>query len=260
MAFATVGTSKVEYLVDGSGAGLVLVHGKGRDAISDWEALTPAFSDDWTVVRPNYSGSGNTEDKGEELTIEMLGQQVIGAAQAAGAVPFDLVGFSLGAPISAWIAANHPEMVRKLVLISGFSHGDSRSRLQFKLWSDLLYADRRLFCEMGMLTGFSPQFVASLPDDAIQAGVNGMLEGINWAGIARQVEVDIHLDIRDEIRKIVAPTLVIGCLQDQMVPINHSKELAKEITGATYREIDSGHTVLMERPEKVSKMIREFLG
>ena len=36
MAFATVGTSKVEYLVDGSGAGLVLVHGTGLSWLAMW--------------------------------------------------------------------------------------------------------------------------------------------------------------------------------------------------------------------------------
>lgn len=105
MKFVEIGGVQVSYRVDGDGPGLVLVHGTGGNADTNWAHLLPVLTRRWTVVRPNYSGSGETRDNGGPLAVEALAAQVVGAAQAAGAVPFDLVGFSLGA---GWRLASRP--------------------------------------------------------------------------------------------------------------------------------------------------------
>ena len=48
------------------------------------------------------------------------------------------------------IAAEYPEMVRSLVLVSGFSHGsDPRMKLQFRLWLRLASTDKVAFTVAG---------------------------------------------------------------------------------------------------------------
>jgi len=72
----TGGTSTVEYLVAGSGPGLVLVHGTAV-APSMWQPVIDRLSDRCTIVAPALSGSGGTTDPGGDLSVDDLAAQVI---------------------------------------------------------------------------------------------------------------------------------------------------------------------------------------
>jgi pimeloyl-ACP methyl ester carboxylesterase len=200
----------------------VLVHGTGGDSQSNWGHLVERFAASWTVVRPDYAGSGATLDAQEPLSVATLAAQVVAAAKAAGAVPFDLVGFSLGASIAAYIAAEYPDLVRSIVLLAGFASGeDSRLKLQFELWRDLIRSDRR--------------------------------------SQARQVELDLILDVSGQVKRIAKPTLVIGCTHDHIVRPAHARAMAAMIPGARYAELDSGHLAPLECPDEFVRLVTDFL-
>lgn len=55
---------RVAYRVDGEGPAMVLVSGTGGDLHSNWDHLVPALAARRTVVRADYSGSGQTQDNG----------------------------------------------------------------------------------------------------------------------------------------------------------------------------------------------------
>src|SRR3546814_3512101 len=69
----------------------------------------------------------------------------------------------------------------------------------------------------------------------------------NWGGTRRQIDLDLAVDIRGVARRVVTPTLVVGCRQDQMVPPAHARALAACIPGADFRELDCGHVAPQER-------------
>jgi pimeloyl-ACP methyl ester carboxylesterase len=252
MATVEIEKSVVEYLVDGTGPGLVLVHGTGGSAEANWGHLVDRFSRHWTVIRPNYSGSGNTTDACGSLSVEQLAGQVLAAAKAVGKVPFDLVGFSLGAAVAVVVAARAPDLVRSLVLIAGFANStDSYLKLEFSLWLALA----RLF----LLTGLSHGFLANLSEAEIEASVSSIVAGTNWDGLARQVELDLTLDVREQARSITRPTLVIGCTHDCIVPVRHPQLLAAMIPEAEYTELATGHLAALEQPEAFATAIETFL-
>ncbi|CAB3805440.1 alpha/beta fold hydrolase [Pararobbsia alpina] len=252
--------AKVVYRVDGSGPGLVLVHGTGGDSESNWGHLVEHLAPHWTVVRPDYSGSGETLDNGEPLTTAVLAAQVVAAAQAAGAVPFDLIGFSLGAAVAAFISAEYPTLVRSVVLLAGFVSGeDSRQKMQFELWRDLIHFDCKSMARLVLLTGFSPDFLSGLGDAAVNENIETIVRSNNWEGMARQVELDLTIDVRDQARRIVKPVLVIGCTHDYMVPAAHARQLAALIPGARYAEMETGHLAPLEQPARFIEIVSDFL-
>ncbi len=260
MAKVNVAGVQVAYQVDGHGPGLVLVHGTGGDAQTNWGHLVERFAVDRTVVRPDYSGSGETVDRGEALRVENLATQVVAAADAAGVVPFDLVGFSLGAAVAAYIAAEYPDRVRSVVLLAGFASAhDARLKLQFALWRDLIKTDRAALARLILLTGFSPDFLSGLSQQQIDDSVDAIVTGNQWEGMSRQVDLDLTLDVRDQVRRIDKPTLVIGCTHDHMVPAAHARELAAMIAGARYAELSSGHLAPLERPDEFVELVKGFL-
>lgn len=260
MAVVEVAGARVAYRVDGKGPGLLLVHGTGGNGETNWSQVVGRLARRRTVVRPDYAGSGETIDDGAPLSIDMLAAQVVAAAEAAGVVPFDLVGFSLGAAVAIKVAAEHPDKVRSLVLLAGFARGaDPRLKLQFRLWRALIDRDRDALARIVLLTGFSPDFLAGLGDEAIEAATRDIVIGNNWPGMARQVDLDLVADVRSEAQRIAKPTLVIGCTRDHMVPSLHAKALASLISGAAYVELESGHLAPLEAPERLLDLIEVFL-
>lgn len=259
MPSVEVDGAQVAYRVDGSGPGLVLVHGTGGNAETNWGAMVDRFKGSYTVVRPDYSGSGDTTDDGGPLSLAQLAEQVVAAAKDAGAVPFDLVGFSLGSAVATYIAAEYPELVRSVVLVSGFvSSADARQVVQFALWSDLIRTDVTSMARIMLLSGFSAEFISSMGDETVGGLIKQIVATMQWEGMARQVELDTVIDVTDQARRIDKPTLVVGCTHDQMVPIHHARALAGLITGSSFEEIESGHVVPQERPEDLAAMIRAF--
>jgi pimeloyl-ACP methyl ester carboxylesterase len=260
MRVVEVGAAKVAYRVDGAGPGLVLVHGTGGNSDTNWRQLVGRLSESRMVVRPDYSGSGATIDDGAPLTIAALAAQVVAAAENAGATPFDLVGFSLGAAVATFIAAEYPALVRSVVLLAGFvSSHDARQKMQFELWRDLIRTDRRAMAHLILITGFSPDFLSNLSDTAINEAVADIVSNNNWEGMVRQVELDLTIDVRDQAQRITKPALVIGCRHDHMVPPAHAKELAALIRGARYREMATGHLAPLEQPEELATLVLDFL-
>lgn len=250
----------VSYRIDGSGQGLVLVSGTGGNLQSNWDHLIDHLAPHRTVVRVDYSGSGETRDNHGILSVEILAGQVVAAAKASGAVPFDLVGYSLGASVAIYIAAKFPELVRSLVLLAGFASGkETRLALQSELWLDLIRLDPRAFARVVLLTGFSPAFLSKLGDEQIGEWVEAICTVNRWDGITRQIDLDRRLDVSAQAQRIDRPTLVIGCTQDQMVPIEHSRALAAAIPGARYAELDSGHLAPFERPDEFVRMVLNFI-
>lgn len=146
------------------------------------------------------------------------------------------------------------------MLINGWvSSADGRAGLQFGLWRRLAESDPEALARLLTLTGFSSGFLARRPARATEKLVTDTLATLQ-PGIARQAELDAHVDIHAAARAITAPTLVIGSDDDQMVPVEGARELAALIPGARYEELQSGHLVLFEQPAALTGLILEHLG
>ncbi|WP_233214759.1 alpha/beta fold hydrolase [Mycobacterium sp. 4858] len=252
--------ARVVFHVDGTGPGLVLAHGTGGDAESNWSGVVAPLGVGRMVVRPNYSGSGQTTDDGGPLTVAGLAAQVVAASTAAGAVPFDLVGFSLGSAVATFIAAEYPHAVRSLVSLAGFVDTDARQKLQFEIWRDLIDADRSAMARLMLLSGLSSKHLNQLDPASIQALTADVVAAVDWPGMRRQIALDLTVDVRDQAQRIYVPTLVIGCEHDQMVPVAHARALAALIPTARYAEMSCGHLALMENPDKFVDLVLDFLA
>jgi len=260
MPFADVAGAQVNYLVDGSGPGLVLVHGTGGSAELSWTPLLERLTAEWTVVRPDYAGSGLTQDDGAVLTLSGLARQVVAAAQHAGLASFHLLGYSLGALVAVQAAADYPAQVRSLVALGGFvSSADARLQMMLKFWQDLIARDRAAIARLWVLSGFSPAFLSALTPAELEAIVELNRTAVDWDGVARQVDLDLAADVAEAAARVVAPTLVLGCRQDQMVPPDHARRLAACIPGAVYRELDSGHAAPVEAVGPLLDLVEPFL-
>ncbi|WP_420032488.1 alpha/beta fold hydrolase [Streptomyces sp. cg28] len=244
------------YRTHGNGSGLVLVHGAGPGSVT-WDALVDRFTDRHTVILPDLSGSDPVPDPGEDLTLEGLTNELAAVVEDRDAGPADIVGHSLGAVVALSLAATRPELVRRLIPVAGFAHAaqDAYVRTVMRIWRDLV-DDAETFSRFAMLVAFSGPYLNGLSPAALE-DVAGAFPP---AGRARQLDLVLRLDLRPLLPLIQAPTLVIGCAADALVPVHHAREIHAGIPGSSYAELDSGHVMRAERPEEFVTLVRDFLG
>jgi pimeloyl-ACP methyl ester carboxylesterase len=260
MPFAPYKNYQVEYSVFGQGKGLVLVHGTGQSAENTWFEAAKHFVSDRKVVCPNYAGSGKTKLREEDLTVALLAEQVLAAADHAGLESFDIAGHSLGTCIAIYLAANYPGRIDKVVLLAGFlSTEDARSQLQFRMWKELAEINPKLLAKLWLFTAFSPTFVAGMTDDLVRQTVDAIFTTTNWEGAIRQTDLDLRVNVAKEANAMKQTALVIGCAHDYIVPISHSRALMKVLSNAQYAELAAGHGGCVENLDQFVKIVKQFL-
>jgi pimeloyl-ACP methyl ester carboxylesterase len=249
------GDAVVEYDVSGSGPGVVLVHGTAASRLQ-WEGLTSALEDRFTVVAPDYSGSGGTTDHGGPLTLADLSAEVLAAADHAGLASFHLVGHSLGAAVATHLAGTSPDRVLSLALHAGWVRTTPRMAAEFLYWKEVLARDVSLFARMLPLMAFGPRYWSSAPDN--EALVRDLASAITPAAL-RQIDVDLSVDLTAVLGSISAPTLVLASSHDRVIEPAQQQALLAGIPTARYAEIDAGHGAPAEDPAGFITRIVGFL-
>jgi pimeloyl-ACP methyl ester carboxylesterase len=89
--------------------------------------------------------------------------------------------------------------------------------------------------------------------------VAGSTAMVKWEGFARQIELNLKVDIRAQAQRVIRPVLVIGGAQDHILNSPQARALADSIPRALYKEVDAGHIVLFERADEFLALATEFL-
>jgi 3-oxoadipate enol-lactonase len=234
---------------------IVLLHGTSGES-EDWSRVVEQLAKHRSVIRPNYvepiTGSGPANG----LAISDLAARVVAAANADDRRRFDLAGYSLGAAVATFVAAEYPEMVRSLVLVSGFSYGgDPRMKLQFDVWLRLARTDKVALTKLLLATGLTREFLATFDESTLDGIIEGFVASSNWPVIEQAIRVDLSVDVREQARKISAKTLLITAKYDQIVPPVYSEDLSVLIPGAKRFEIHSGHLSFLEKPLELASAL-----
>src|SRR6185369_12114758 len=238
---------------------VVLLHGTSGQS-EDWSPVVEQLTRQRPVIRPNYAEPVAATDSANAPRISDFADRVVAAAGAGSRHRFDLVGFSLGAAVATFIAAEHPEMVRSLVLVSGFSYGgDPRMRLQFDLWLRLALTDKIALGKLLLVSGLSREFLSAFDENTINGIIRSFVAMSDWPLIEQNIRVDLAVDVREQTKKIKAPTLSITGKYDQIVPVFYTQELADSIPTAKRAEIPSGHLSFLEKPVDLASVMLTFL-
>jgi len=243
------------YLIGENDLPIVLVHGTMGKS-EDWSRVVEELSKSRPVIRPNYMERIAGTNSTSEPAIKELADEVVAAVRAEGKQRFDLVGGSLGAAVAACIAAEYPEIVRSLVLVSGFSHGsDPRMNLQFKLWLRLASTDKIAFTKLLLVSGLSPVFLSAFDESTLNGITENFIASTDWRPIDQTIRADISVDVREYVARIKTPTLLITAKHDQIVPPAYSENL---IPDAKTIQLDSGHLIFLEKPVELASAILSF--
>ncbi len=115
--YANLGDLSLYYEEFGSGKPLVLLHG-GLGTISMFGPSLLALAETRQVILPELQGHGHTPDIDRPFTFEQMADDVTALIKHLGYTEADVMGYSLGGGVALRTAIRHPEVVRKLVVVS----------------------------------------------------------------------------------------------------------------------------------------------
>jgi pimeloyl-ACP methyl ester carboxylesterase len=115
--YAPVNGLKVYYEVHGTGEPLILLHG-GLGSTGMFDPILPALSAHHRVIAIDLQAHGRTADIDRPFSLPALAEDVAGVMRHLGVAKADVMGYSFGGDVAFHLAVQHPELVRKLVLVS----------------------------------------------------------------------------------------------------------------------------------------------
>ena len=235
---------------------LVIVPGLSVQSVLGFaEAIAESYqalADDFTIF---------VLDRRNEMpaaySVSEMAEDTAMALQALGLGPVCLFGASQGGMIAMKIAADHPELVKRLVLGSTSAQVTEVQYAQvFEGWANIARAGNAtaLYLAFGEAIYPTPVFEQSrqLLLDASQTVTEEELRRF-----AIQTEGMRGFDIREDLKKIACPALVLGARDDQVVGGEASEQIAEQIQNCELYMYDGyGHAVYDLAPDYRERMRR----
>jgi len=105
------------YEIHGRGEPLLLLHG-GLGSIDMFRPVLPVLSKSRRVVGVDLHGHGRTALGERPISLVDMGDDIAAILKKLGYAKVDVLGYSLGGGVGFRLAVQHPEMVRRLALVS----------------------------------------------------------------------------------------------------------------------------------------------
>jgi pimeloyl-ACP methyl ester carboxylesterase len=258
---ATVFGYKLHYLEAGSGSPIILLHGSGGEG-ARWMPTIQGLAGNFRVIAIDQIGFGQSD---KPLTIYHTGvfagflaqfMKTIGVPKAV------IMGQSMGAGVALYLAAHHPEMVERLVLVDGGGYRspsdapsaspnwhnrqianagtleESREYME-KLYYDHSFVTDKLV-EHNLTLRLRSGYTAESMQTAAERGLGGVSE--------------------EEVRGIKAPTLLVWGMNDPLSAVANADKLNAAIKNSRKVLFDkAGHYPFLEHADKFNQVVLDFL-
>jgi 3-oxoadipate enol-lactonase len=223
-----------------------------------WEDGLPVLTERFRVLRYDQRGHGRSPAPPGPYTIADLGGDMLELLDGLGIERASLCGVSLGGMTAMWVAVNAPERVERLGLVCTSAYLPPRED-----WADRAARVRaeglEPLVEASLERWFTPELARRRPDTVERA--RQALRAVTPEGYAACCEAIADHDLRDELGRIGAPTLVLATEDDPSTPPEHGHELAQAIDGAQLLVLEHGrHLVAVEYAEECAHALIGHLG
>ncbi|MCP9337480.1 3-oxoadipate enol-lactonase [Stutzerimonas xanthomarina] len=224
-----------------------------------WDAQVPAFSEQFRVLRYDTRGHGSSSVTPGPYSIEQLGRDVLGLADALGIDRFAFCGLSMGGLIGQWLGIHAGERLTRLVVCNtGAKIGTD------EVWDErintVLEGGEQAMRDMrdaSVARWFTPDFAAQHPVEV--ARITQMIASTSPAGYAANCAAVRDADHRKQLGAIKVPTLIVCGSQDPVTTTEHGRFIEQRIANAELVELDAAHLSNVEAEERFTRSVLKFL-
>ncbi|MDR7277249.1 alpha/beta fold hydrolase [Catenuloplanes atrovinosus] len=235
----------------GDGAPLLLVHGDEGDR-TQFRTLRELLGGGIRTISYDQRDSGITVNPPVPYTLEVLADDLADLLDALGLDRAHLLGTSFGGAVAQHVALRHPGRVVSLILVATTPSSALGSRVINSL--RLMTSDERARATGDFL--FTPD-----GQDSMRAGPVRTLAARDPDQHARRHEAARQHEVRDRLREITAPTLIVHGTADRLAPYAGALLMEERMPYAELRSIENGrHGIAVEFADQVARWVREFIG
>jgi 3-oxoadipate enol-lactonase len=242
------------------GSPVLMIQGLGADA-RGWALQRGRFGRRHRCIAPDNRGVGRSDRPPGPYSLFQMAEDAVACLDAEGIETAHVMGASMGGVIAQIIATLAPDRVRSLVLAcTSCRHHD---------WRRELLADwAKEVSEHGM-GAMSGDALTWLVGSRIQRRFGVLLNVLGRVVLqsspepfVAQVEAILSTpdEMREELVRIQAPTLIITGSQDALTPVGDAEELAELIAGSRLVVVSgAAHGVMAEAPNAFNDTVLRFL-
>jgi pimeloyl-ACP methyl ester carboxylesterase len=259
MAFVEADGFRIAYEREGSGRPIVFLHGFFGDH-RVWRRQLE-LADQYTCVAWDAPGCGASSPPPDdlrmsdyaELLAEFIGRLDLGQPH--------LVGNSFGGTLALLLASLHPELAKSVVGIDtyagwsgSFSPAVVAQRLEASL-PDLELPPEEVAAKW--ITGF----VTPDAPEPIKDELRRIITDFKPEGMRAMIRALAEADIRQELRDLHLPTLLIWGAQDVRSPVTVARDLHAQLDGSRLVVFEgAAHLAQVEAAERLNVELRSFFG
>ena len=216
------------YETEGDGEPLLLIPGFASGHAL-WSKQVGPLARHFRVITFDPRGVAQSDKPDGPQTIALLADDVAALLKFLGIASAHVVGVSFGGFVAQEFALRHPRMLRKLVLCCTSFGGPNHVVPAPEIMSEIM----------------QPRAAGDVSEDMYRV----------------QLQAAVAFNAEDRLAAITAPTLILSGDADVIVPVQNSRNLAKQIPNAELRLVSGGsHTFFVEQPEQFNQIVREWLS
>jgi 3-oxoadipate enol-lactonase len=253
-----VSTVDLHHVIDGPDDGPVLLLGPSLGTSTDvWDRNVAGLAERVRVIRYDHRGQGRSPAPPGPYEIADLGRDVVALLDRLGIERASVGGVSLGGMTAMWLGAHAPERVDRLLPMCTSPY------IPDAPWAERSAAVRGAGSTEPIADGvvanwLTPGYAREHPEarEWLRAQVVASpAEG--YASCCGAIE---RMDLREDLRRIEAPTLVVSAADDPSTPPAHQELIAGLVPGARLAVIPrAAHLANVEHPDFVNELVLSHL-
>lgn len=218
-----------------------------------WDDVVPFLTGAFDVARFDQRGHGDAAECAAPQGLDDLVDDVLRVIDRLGAGPVHLAGISIGGMIALRAARRAPDRVSSLAVMCCAAVLDRRS------WVERASLVRRrgtaAIVPPVLDRWFAPEFRRERPD--VVRAYGDMLGSTDPEGYAIGCDVLADADVRDDLGRIGARTLVLGGADDPATPPDEQRAIARAMRRARLVILPGvAHLAPAAAPEEVAEALK----
>lgn len=259
MTFSFEGKT-VYYETYGEGAPLLLLNGIMMSCGS-WKEFIEPLSANNTLILLDMLDQGKSDKMTGPYDHAVQVRLVNALLDHLAVEKVGIAGISYGSEIGLEYAIAHPDRVERLMLFNATAATGPWLGDIGTAWN-MAAGNGEAYYYTAIPVIYSPKFYKEHNDwmEHRKSVLFPVFSDANFIGsMIRLTDSSANYDVRDSLKDVSCPTLIVSCQQDYLTPMDEQKYLAEHIRDSHYVIIpDSGHASMYERPMLFTSLIIGF--